>query len=79
MTEAELEAQKQSLIEEKELILFVTVITDILNSNWQVIVLGKRADLVETAFKVKLIDHTALLTGIVSRKKQIVPVMDRLI
>ena len=75
----ELEAEMQTLIAEKELSLFVTVITDILNSNSQVIALGARADLVETAFNIKLTDNTALLEGVVSRKKQIVPVMDRLV
>ena len=74
----ELENQMEVLIKEKNLSLFMAVITDIINSDSQVIALGKRADFVETGFKVKLVNNTALLEGIVSRKKQIVPVLDKL-
>ena len=75
--QTELEAQMQSIITEKGLNLFVAVITDILNSNSQVIALGDRTDIVEKAFNVELVNNTALLAGVVSRKKQIVPFMDR--
>ena len=75
---AELEEQMQAFIAEKGLNLFVAVITDILNSNSQVIALGERTDIVEKAFNVELTENTALLEGVVSRKKQIVPVMDRI-
>ena len=75
---SELEEQMKELINKKELNLFVAVITDILNSNSQIIALGERLDLVEKGFKIKLEDNTALLEGVVSRKKQIVPVMDRI-
>ena len=51
------------------------LITDIVNSNSQVIALGKRADLVEKSYGVKLENNTALLKGVVSRKKQVVPIM----
>lgn len=75
--QAEIEAQMEVIISEKGLDLFVAVITDILNSNSQVIALGKRTDIVEKAFNVQLVENTALLAGVVSRKKQIVPFMDR--
>ena len=75
---AELEEQMQAIIAEKGLNLFVAVITDILNSNSQVIALGERTDIVTKAFNVDLVENTALLEGVVSRKKQIVPVMDRI-
>ena len=75
---AELEAEMQSIIDEKGLNLFVAVITDILNSNSQLIALGERTDIVEKAFNVELTENTTLLEGVVSRKKQIVPVMDRI-
>lgn len=75
---AELEEQMQAIIAEKGLNLFLAVITDILNSNSQVIALGDRQDIVEKAFNVNLVENTALLEGVVSRKKQIVPVMDRI-
>jgi len=73
----ELEAQMQAIISEKGLDLFVAVITDILNSNSQIIALGNRTDIVEKGFQVTLVENTALLEGVVSRKKQIVPVMDK--
>lgn len=63
------------IIEEKNLDLFMFLITDIINSNSQTIALGKRADIVEKAYKVKLENNTALLPGVVSRKKQVVPIM----
>ena len=53
--------------------LFMLLITDIVNSNSQVIALGKNASLVEKAYGVTLEDNTALLEGVVSRKKQIAP------
>ena len=72
---ADLEAGMKKLIDEKGLDLFMLLITDIVNSNYQVIALGKRADLVEKSYNVKLKNNTALLKGVVSRKKQVVPIM----
>ena len=71
----ELEAGIEKIIEKEDLDLFMLLITDIVNSNSQVIVLGKDASLVEKAYGVKLEDNTALLEGVVSRKKQVVPIM----
>ena len=72
---ADLEARMNEIISEENLDLFMLLITDIVNSNSQVIALGKNASLVEKAYNVKLEDNTALLEGVVSRKKQVVPVM----
>ena len=72
---ADLEAGMNKIIEEEGLDLFMLLITDIINSNSQVIALGKNASLVEKAYGVKLVDNTALLEGVVSRKKQVVPIM----
>lgn len=72
---AELEAGMQKTISEKDLDLFMLLITDIVNSNSQVIALGKRADLVEKSYQVTLENNTALLKGVVSRKKQVVPIL----
>jgi manganese-dependent inorganic pyrophosphatase len=69
----ELEAALEKTIADKELNLFVFVVTDILNNDSVVLSLGKSSDAVEKAFDVKLENHTALLKGVVSRKKQIVP------
>lgn len=72
---ADLEAGMAKIIEEQDLDLFMLLITDIVNSNSQVIALGKDAALVEKAYNVKLEDNTVLLEGVVSRKKQVVPIM----
>lgn len=53
--------------------LFVLVVTDILNSNSKVLALGQQQSAVEKAFNVALDQNTALLEGVVSRKKQVVP------
>ena len=58
-------------IEEKGLSLFVLAITDILNSNSEIIALGSKADVVEKAFGKKLENNRAFLEGVVSRKKQL--------
>ena len=71
----DLEAGINKIIEDEDLDLFVLLITDIVNSNSQVIALGKDASLVEKAYGVKLEDNTVLLEGVVSRKKQVVPIM----
>ena len=63
------------IIEAEGLELFMLLITDIVKSNSQVIALGKDAGLVEKAYNVKLEDNTVLLEGVVSRKKQVVPIM----
>lgn len=62
-------------IAENNLDLFVFAITDIINSNSQVIVLGKETGIFEKGFNVKLEENTAFLSGVVSRKKQILPVL----
>lgn len=69
------EAEMKKEIEENDLDIFMLVITDIINSNSQAIVLGNKKNIVEKAYGVKLVDNTALLEGVVSRKKQIVPVL----
>ena len=71
----ELEAGMEKIIEKENLDLFMLLITDIVNSNSQVIALGKAANLIEKSYNVKLEDNTALLKGIVSRKKQVIPVL----
>ena len=69
----ELENAINNVIKEKELNLFMLAITDIVNSNSQIIALGNRTDMVEKAFNVTLVDNTAFLPGVVSRKKQMLP------
>ena len=71
----EIEAEMQKEIAEKGLDIFMLAITDIINSNSQAIVLGNRADLAEKSYNVKLENNSAFLPGVVSRKKQIIPVL----
>ena len=71
----ELEEGMNNVIEEKGLDLFILLITDIVNSNSQVIALGKDSHLIEKAYNVTLEDNTALLEGVVSRKKQVIPIV----
>lgn len=63
------------VIADKDLDLFMLIITDIINSNSQAIALGNNAQLVEKAFNVKLEENSAFLPGVVSRKKQVIPVL----
>ena len=63
-------------IEKNNLELFILAITDILNSNSQILVYGKSASLVEKAFNKQLKDDMMFLEGVVSRKKQLLPKID---
>lgn len=57
--------------------LFLFVATDILESNSLAYVAGKAQFIVEKAFNVTVENDAVLLPGVVSRKKQIVPVMTK--
>lgn len=52
---------------------FVFMITDIVNSNSEIVEIGSHKDKVEAAFHFTLEDDHAFLAGAVSRKKQVVP------
>lgn len=71
----DLEEGIQKIIDDEDLDIFMLLITDIVNSNSEVLVLGSQASLVEVAYDVTLEDNHALLEGVVSRKKQVVPIM----
>ena len=74
----ELELKEKELeLKEKELALFVLAITDILNSNSEILVLGEKSSVVEKAFDKKLENNRAFLEGVVSRKKQLLPNIDK--
>lgn len=70
-----IEAALTAVIEKKGLDLFLFVVTDILNNDSVGLALGKRTDVVEEAYQVKLENNQAMLKGVVSRKSQIVPVL----
>ena len=73
----ELEEAMNKTIADKGLSLFVFAITDILNSNSEIIALGTKIDAVEKAFNTKLENNRAFLEGVVSRKKQLLPFIDK--
>ena len=73
----ELEKAIEKELKEKELALFVLAITDILNSNSEILVLGEKSSVVEKAFDKKLENNRAFLEGVVSRKKQLLPNIDK--
>ncbi len=71
----ELEALMKQSIVNKGLDLFMFVATDILNNNSEAIVLGRKSSIIENAFKSDVVNNHILLPGVVSRKKQIIPVI----
>jgi manganese-dependent inorganic pyrophosphatase len=71
----EIEAAISKNIEEKNLDLFLFVVTDILTNDSVGLALGSKTSAVEKAYNVTLENNTAVLKGVVSRKKQIVPVL----
>ncbi|SEQ92157.1 manganese-dependent inorganic pyrophosphatase [Virgibacillus subterraneus] len=71
--QTDLETEIAQIIKDKNLDLFLFVVTDILNNDSEVLALGEAKDNVNKAFNVTLDDNNrALLKGVVSRKKQIV-------
>ena len=70
-----LEKAIKKTIQEKGLNLFVLAITDILNSNSELLVLGDRIDIIEKTCKID--NNRTFLPGVVSRKKQILPMIDK--
>lgn len=71
----EIENAMKEFMDENNVELFVLLITDILENNSQIIALGKQ-EIVEKAFNVTLNENMAFLPGVVSRKKQVVPIID---
>lgn len=55
--------------------LFLFVVTDIVHSHSIVFAYGKLEHLVEDAFQQNLEDHQMILENVVSRKKQILPLL----
>lgn len=69
--QAELEAVISKVVAEKNLDLFLLVITDILENDSLALAIGNEAAKVEKAFNVTLENNTALLKGVVSHDAQI--------
>lgn len=70
-----IENAMHDFIDKNNLNMFVFLITDIINSNSQAIVLGNDANIFEKAYDLKLENNMAFLEGVVSRKKQVAPVI----
>lgn len=75
--ETELKAVMNETIQEKGLSLFVLAITDVLNSNSEIIALGEKSGIIKVAFEKDLVNDRAFLEGVVSRKKQLLPDIDK--
>ncbi|WP_214695840.1 manganese-dependent inorganic pyrophosphatase [Exiguobacterium sp. s160] len=71
----DVEAAIANTVAAKNLDLFVFAITNILTNDSEAIVVGPKPELFEQAFNVTLQNGLATLPGVVSRKKQIVPVL----
>ncbi|NTL99480.1 manganese-dependent inorganic pyrophosphatase [Enterococcus faecium] len=71
--QAELEAAMEEEMKANGYDLFVLVVTNILDSDSELLVAGKGKEKVEEAFQTTLTNNRALLKGVVSRKKQVVP------
>lgn len=69
----ELETAIENEILLNNLDCYVFMVTDILNASSKAIVLGNRKDVFEKAYNTKLFNNTAILDGVVSRKKQVLP------
>lgn len=71
--QTDLETEIAQIVKDKNLDLFLFVVTDIINNDSEVLAVGESKGTVEKAFDVTLDDNNrALLKGVVSRKKQIV-------
>ncbi len=71
--QAELESAMQEANAANGYDLFVLVVTNILDSDSEILIVGEPKENVEKAFDVTLDNNRALLKGVVSRKKQVVP------
>ena len=69
-----IEQAMQEAIAENGLNLCMFVITDIVNSNSEAIVLGDKTDVVAKSYEIK--DNIIIMPGVVSRKKQIIPIIE---
>lgn len=75
--QSEIETAINAQIEKDNLDIFILAITDILNCNSEIIALGSKANVVEKSFNVNLENNKAFLEGVVSRKKQLLPNIDK--
>ncbi|HAB8096462.1 TPA_asm: manganese-dependent inorganic pyrophosphatase [Listeria monocytogenes] len=72
---AEVEALMTQNIVDKGLDLYLFVVTNILTNDSVGIAIGSKTAVVEEAYGVKFVENQAPLKGVVSRKKQVVPIL----
>lgn len=70
-----IEEAMENYIAKNGIHLFMLCITDIINSNSEAIVLGEKVEIAEKAFKTQIKENRMFLPGVVSRKKQVFPVL----
>ncbi|MEC1178000.1 manganese-dependent inorganic pyrophosphatase [Metasolibacillus meyeri] len=73
--QAELEALLAKNVADNGLDLFFFVVTDILNNDSTAVAVGQVAEKAAASFGATIVDGRISLSGVVSRKKQIVPVL----
>ena len=69
-----LETEINKAIEENNLDLFLFVATDIINGNSEMLALGNRVDVIEKTYNLE--NNRAFAEGLVSRKKQFLPLIE---
>lgn len=69
-----LETEINNAISENNLDLFLFVATDIINGNSEMLALGNRVDVIEKTYKLE--NNRAFAEGLVSRKKQFLPLIE---
>lgn len=70
-------AVMQRTMEERGYTLMILMLTDVLLEGTHLLYLGDE-DIITQAFGVQLKDHTCFLPGVVSRKKQVIPMLTAL-
>ncbi|MEG0547997.1 MAG: putative manganese-dependent inorganic diphosphatase [Coprobacillus sp.] len=69
----------EEVSEQNRMEFVMLLLTDVINATSEVFVAGKRPDYVASAFKVELVEQQASLPGVISRKKQVVPVVTEIL
>ena len=68
-------AYMKQVVRDNDMEFAALLLTDVINATSEVLVVGPNTECFEKAFNVKLVDNQASLPGIISRKKQVLPVI----
>ena len=71
----EMLAYMKQVVRDNDMEFAALLLTDVINATSEVLVVGPNISCFEKAFKVKLVENQASLPGIISRKKQVLPVI----